>query len=358
MKYPRLEIDCEKITHNAKALMYQLGLKNITITPVTKVCLGDPTIAKALIKCGAEILADSRVENIAKMRQLGIQIPTMLIRSPMLSQVSEVIRYCDMSINTELMVIQQLSKVAKEADVMHGVLVMVELGDLREGVMPKDLMPFIKQVIELPNIILKGIGANLACRYGVAPDEQNMRVLSDLAQEIESRFNIQLDIVSGGNSASLTWAFDHATKTRVNNLRIGEAIYFGCEPLYQQNIVGLYHNVITLKAEVIECKIKPSMPWGKQALNAFGEKQIAHDRGLVSQAILALGRQDVSLSGITPPQGITIVSSTSDHLLVETSGEHLIVGQKVEFQLDYSSLLSAMTSPFVGRHFVDSISNA
>lgn len=351
LQYPRLEIDGNKLQHNAQTLIQRLSLNNISVTPVTKVCLGQPEIAKILIDAGATMLADSRLENITKMKQAGVSLPCMLIRSPMLSQVNTVVNYCDVSLNSELTVISALSRAAKHQNIHHGIIIMVELGDLREGVMPEDLMAFVAQVIHLPHIKLKGIGSNLACRYGIAPDKQNMALLSDLADEIDNKFGIEMDIISGGNSASLNWAFDQTELTRVNNLRLGEAIFLGCEPLYQENIKGLFSDVITLTAEVIEAKVKPSLPWGERAANAFGEKPTTENRGMVSQAILALGRQDVSVSGITPPEGITIVSSTSDHLIIETSGKALVVGQKINFQLNYSALLFAMTSPFVHQYF-------
>ncbi len=354
MSYPRLEIDCTKISHNAKTLNYQLALKGISITPVTKVCLGHPVIAKMLVSSGAEMLADSRVENIVNMKKAGINLPIMLIRSPMLSQVSDVVQYCDISLNTELSVIQHLSTVASELNIIHGVIIMVELGDLREGVMPDDLMALIGNIVQLPNIALKGIGANLACRYGISPDDNNMSKLSDLADEIENKFDVHLEVISGGNSASLNWALNNMSKTRVNNLRVGEAIFLGCDPLYQEPIKGLFCDAITLIAEVIESKVKPSIPWGERGVNAFGEKPVLIDKGDVSQAIIAIGRQDISITGIKPPSGIKVVASTSDHLIVETSGQRLSVGQKVKFSLDYGALLTAMSSPFIDKIFLES----
>ncbi|WP_298775505.1 alanine/ornithine racemase family PLP-dependent enzyme [uncultured Shewanella sp.] len=351
MSYPQLAIDCSKIYHNTKALIHRLGLKNIMVIPVTKICLGHPIIAQVLINAGATILADSRVENIGKMRRAGITQPIMLIRSPMISQVTEVIQYCSISLNTELSVIQGLSCAANKLGVIHDIIIMVELGDLREGLMTEDLMAFIEKIIFLPNIILKGIGTNLACRYGISPDNTNMSQLSDLADAIEKKFDIQLDIISGGNSATLNWAFNNVSKTRVNQLRLGEAVFLGTEALHQDKIEGLFCDFITLTAEVIESKIKPSLPWGQQALNAFGETPKTCDRGDVSQAILALGRQDVSIAGLKPPNGVTIVSSTSDHLVVETS-KILEVGEKIEFHLTYGGILFAMTSPFVDKLFL------
>ena len=180
----------------------------------------------------------------------------------MLSQVSSIVKYCDVSLNTEIQVIKKLSSAAKKSNINHGIIIMVELGDLREGVIPNRVIDFIRNIITLPNITIRGIGTNLACRYGVAPDDQKMMLLSDITDEIESTFGLSLDIISGGNSASINWALNHTGQTRINNLRIGDAIFLGCEPLEQKKIEGLYTDAITLTAEVIESKVKPSIPWG------------------------------------------------------------------------------------------------
>lgn len=351
MKYPRLDVDCTKVCHNAQYLMAKLALKNISVTPVTKVFSGHPIIAQMLIDAGAEMVADSRVENIQRLTKAGVLVPKMLIRTPMLSQVTSIVKWCDISLNTEIDVIQKLSCAAKQLNITHGIIIMIELGDLREGVMPELIIGFIKQIIDLPNIIIKGIGANLACRYGIATDDKNMSLLSNLADDIEAKFDLKLDIISGGNTASIDWAINHTSTTRVNNLRIGEAIFLGFDSLTQDKIEGLYTDSITLTAEVIESKLKPSLPWGSRGANAFGEKQYTSERGAVSQAILALGRQDVCITGLSAPDGMTIMSSTSDHLIIETSGKPLLVGQTVMFNLDYSALLSSMSSCYVYKYF-------
>ncbi|MHA2940415.1 alanine/ornithine racemase family PLP-dependent enzyme [Vibrio sp. RC27] len=351
MNYPRLDIDCDKIHHNAHFLITQLSLKNISVTPVTKAFLGHPIIAQVLIDAGATMLADSRIENLQTITEFGISTPKMLIRTPMFSQAKSVIKYSDMSLNSEVKVVQRLSNIAKQKNCHHDIIIMVELGDLREGVMPYDVIDFIREIIVFPNITIKGIGANLACRYGVAPDNKNMDILSNLADEIEVIFGISLELISGGNSASVNWALQQTGKTRVNNLRIGEAIFLGCEPLENQNIKGLHTDVISLTAEVIESKIKPTLPWGNRRLNAFGEKESLLDRGVVSQAILAVGRQDVCVSGLKAPNGLEIMSSTSDHLVLESAHKPLFIGETVTFSLDYSALLSSMSSRYIHKYF-------
>ncbi|CAM3995249.1 alanine/ornithine racemase family PLP-dependent enzyme [Pseudoalteromonas byunsanensis] len=353
MNTPRLEIDCAKIAANAKLLINTLKPYGIDIVPVTKVFMGHPEIAASLISSGVKMLADSRIENIERMRHAGITVPMMLIRTPMLSQVDRVVLSCEVSLNTELVIIRALSKAAKNMGYYHGVIVMVELGDLREGVMPEQLLSIISETLMLPNIIFKGIGANLTCRYGVAPEQDNMNFLAKLVKDVEQQLGISAEIVSGGNSANLIWAFSlnpHQSHV-VNQLRLGEAVYFGVEALNKHPIAGGHTEIVTLVAEVIESNIKPSLPWGRRCANAFGEMPEVIDKGQVKQALLALGRQDINPSGIIPPQGLTIISSNSDHIVVESVGEALQVGQEVRFNLDYSGLLTAMTSPYVKKYF-------
>ena len=370
MTAPRLEIDLDKIHHNARSLVDRLGARGISVTGVTKAVHGAPEIAAALIRANVRALGDSRIGNITTLRGAGITAPTILIRSPMLSQVTQVVAQSDISVNTELDVVSALSRAALAARRTHGVVLMVELGDLREGIMPGDLEPFVQAMLDFPNIALRGIGTNLACRSGVAPDARNMAELSALADSIDATFGHRLrprlgsaagsglEIVSGGNSANLQWALSGADTGRINDLRLGEAILLGCEPLHRQPIDGLYTDAFTLVAEVIETKVKPSKPWGDIAQTAFGEMPPpatdrifgpAAERDRITQTILALGRQDTDPDGLLPPAGMNILGASSDHLIVDSGCSRLSVGAEIRFQLNYSALLRAMTSPFVAQ---------
>lgn len=349
MTAPRLEINLGKIRHNARVLVNLLRPRGISVYGVTKATLGMPDIADTLLAAGVTGLADSRIENIQTMRDAGIKEPMTLLRSPMISQADLVVRTADMSLNTELDVISKLSKAALAAGRTHGVLLMVELGDLREGIMPADLEAVVRKTLGFSNIALKGIGTNLACRSGVAPDAANMGELSALANAIEKTFGPVLEIISGGNSTSLEWALSVADTGRINNLRLGESILLGCEPLHRQPIEGLHTDAITLVAEVIESKLKPSQPWGTLAEAAFGEIEPAKDRGNISQAIFALGQMDTDPAGLTPTAGIDILGASSDHLVVDSGADRLPVGTEMRFQLNYSALIRAMASPFVTK---------
>ncbi len=349
MSAPRLEIDLRKIHHNARILVERLGKRGISVTGVTKATLGSAEIAATLLDAGIKRLGDSRIENIEAMRLAQVAAEMTLIRSPMLSQAKRVVISADVSCNTEIEVIKKLSLEAQKTGRSHGVILMVELGDLREGIMPDDLLDCVRETLSLPNIDFKGIGTNLACRSGVSPDNKNMTTLSALASSIEATLGLSVDIVSGGNSANLEWALSGAEVGRVNDLRLGEAILLGCETLHRQPIDGLHTDAITLCAEVIEAKIKPSKPSGTIAQTAFGEAPPVTDRGLVTQAILAVGQQDIDPSGLQAPTGIEVMGASSDHLILESNCCELSVGAEVTFQLNYSALVRVMTSPFVTK---------
>jgi predicted amino acid racemase len=346
---PRLEIDLHKIFHNARTLVERLGKPGISVTGVTKATLGCAEIAATLLSAGVKRLGDSRIENIEAMHLAQVPASMTLIRSPMLSQAKRVVRHADVSCNTEIEVLKRLSLEAQKAGRSHGVILMVELGDLREGIMPDELTDSVRETLRLPNIVFKGIGTNLACRSGVAPDGKKMAMLSELTDSIEATLGVMVEIVSGGNSANLEWALSGTEIGRINDLRLGEAILLGCETLHRQPIDGLHTDAITLCAEVIEAKTKPSRPSGRIAQNAFGKPPPVTDRGLVRQAILAIGEQDVDPSGLHPPSGVDIMGASSDHLILESDRFELSVGARVNFQLNYSALLRAMTSPFVAK---------
>ena len=358
MSGPGLEVNLEHLRENTQVLVDRLGRRGIRVSGVTKAMLGVPQLARALIDGGASALADSRIENIEAMRAAGITAPMTLIRAPMLSQCDRVVAGADASLNSEADVITALAAAARHQGRVHGVVLMVELGDLREGILPHDLEAAARHVLAQTGVRLTGIGANLACQSGVAPSVRNMTELSALAAGLEYSLGVTLDVVSGGNSANLTWALNAADLGRVNELRLGEAILLGRETLHRRPIPGLHTDAFTLVGEVIEAKHKPSRPWGDITQNAFGERPPLLDRGVRARVIVAVGRQDTDHSGLTAPEGYDMLGASSDHLVLDTEMPLPPIGSEVRFGLNYAALLRAMTSPYVTPQFVRGVASA
>lgn len=319
---------------------------------VSKAVLGEPAIAEAMIQGGVRLIVDSRLDNIQRMKQAGISAQFVLLRTA-LSQAEAIIKVVDISLNSELDTLKQLSYYAKQQNKRHQVILMVELGDLREGILPADLFQFVQAAIALSHIEIVGLGCNLACYGGIKPDERNMNSLSAQVNQLEQAFQLKLKLISGGNSANHEWSSTAPDLGRINNLRIGESILLGCETVNRKPIVGLHTQAFQLFAEVIESKQKPSIPFGDICQDAFGGIPTFQDRGSHPRSIVALGRQDVLVSGLQSRDQLEILGSSSDHLILDSQNHHLEIGDEVNFGLDYGSLLAAMTSPFIQKTFIN-----
>lgn len=355
---PRIEINLAKIAHNVEKLIQLYGLKGIEIMAVTKVVCGGLAVANVLVNNGILVLADSKLKNLKKMRDSEMKVQYVLLRTPALSEIDLVVKYADISMNTEISVIQGLSAAAEKQNTVHKIILMIEMGDLREGIMPTHLEGFIQEIVQLPGIQIVGIGANFACFGGVKPSEANMRDLSELASAIEMKFSLSLPYISGGNSGNYNWYSTTENVGRINNLRIGEAIYLGCESLDRMPIPELFTDAFIFVSEVIESKIKPSVPYGEIGQDAFGNYPQFKDRGEIKRVILGVGSQDVLVTGLTPVIDIEILGSSSDHTLLDAKKTDLKVGDEVMFNLSYGALLSVMTSPYVFKKYIDAIEPA
>jgi len=352
MNAPYLEIDLSKLHSNAKKLLPMFEAKGIRIMGVTKSFLGDPQIANCFVSAGISSLGDSRIENIIRMRKANVQASLSLIRTPSAKDAHDVVRYADVSFNSELSVIAELSKAALEQNKIHDIVLMVEMGDLREGILRQDLATTIEKVLRMKGVRLIGLGTNMACLSGVKPTKYNMDMFSRLVEIHERSYGITLHLISGGNSANIDWMLETEDVGRVNNIRIGEAILLGRETLSRRHLEGLHLDAITLVAEVVESKIKPSLPEGETGQDAFGNTPTFEDKGDMLRSIVALGKQDVHVNGLLPMLDVDVLGSSSDHVVLDTTRMPLHVGDQIHFNLDYAALLSAMTSPFVGKVYI------
>ncbi len=347
---PRLEISLSKIFENTKMLVDLYGKKNISVMGVTKVVLGNALIAQVMCNGGIDYIADSRMDNILKMKEAGITSKFVLLRT-MKSEAHTIVENIDISFNTEIETLAELSYHAEKQKKIHQVIIMIEIGDLREGVMPDDILCFIEKAKNLKHVQIIGIGCNLACFGGVKPDQKNMDQLSQISTIIEEKCSVPMMIVTGGNSSNYNWFQFNHNLGKINNLRLGESIFLGLEPLYRKKIFGLHTDAFRLFGEVIESKQKPSFPIGDLAQNGFGENVLFLERGIGNRVIVALGRQDVDVSNLRLLSKLDILGSSSDHLIIDPLDQVFKIGDEIEFELNYSALLTAMTSPFVRKVF-------
>ena len=349
-QYPQLEFDLALLRSNADAVISRCSGMGIRVCGVVKGVDGLPEAARVLRAAGAAELGTSRREQVAKCRAAGVPGPWLLIRIPGLTELPDVVALCETSLQSEWPTLLALEEECLRQNKTHRVIVMTDLGDLREGFWDKKELVDVCERVErdLPHVQLAGIGVNLTCYGSTKPTPEKMNELVGLARQVEQRIGRKLEIVSGGATSSFTLVHWGTMPAGVNHLRIGEAILLGKDLQVDWGIRDMDYlcmDALTLRAEVVEVKDKPTYPIGEFAIDAFGRKPVYEDRGIRRRAILALGRADVGeLESLIPREpGLTVIGGSSDHCIVDVEDcpRRLQVGDIVEFSLCYSHMLYA-----------------
>jgi len=355
---PKVVVNLEQLESNVRFLTDKMKQNNLSITAVTKVHNADPQVIKVFEQFPEiEYFGDSRIENLISFCTSSKK--KVLIRIPMHSEVGDVVQYADISFNSELSTIKLLDQEAKKQGKMHQVLLMVDLGDLREGFFEEqELMEVVAEVVKMEHIELAGLGVNLTCYGAIIPDEENLGRLIDYKNTIEERFGLKLPMISGGNSSSLYLLDreDVSLPEGITNLRVGEAYLLAGETAFSTPYEEMFQDVFTLRAEIVELKVKPSFPIGTIGVDAFGQSPVFEDQGKRLRGVLGIGRQDIpALDSITPcDDKLEIMGASSDHLIVDftDTDQAYKVGDEIVFKLDYGSLLASFTSKYVKKEYL------
>ncbi|MBU0997051.1 MAG: alanine/ornithine racemase family PLP-dependent enzyme [Firmicutes bacterium] len=348
--YPRIIINSKKIKENIQQLKEMCQKNHIPfLTLVVKALAGNIQAIKEISTEDFLYLGDSRIQNLKKMKDLPQK--KMLLRIPNNQELSQVIRYSDCSLESEMKTIFKLNEIAKKQNIVHQILLMFDLGDLREGIFfDSNYKQDIQKIVQLTNIDLIGIGTNLTCYGGVLPSKDNLNMLVDIANSIEKSLDIKLNLISGGNSSTIALFNQSVIPQRINHLRIGEGYLFGRETAYGKQIDNMHSNAFVLETKIIECKQKPSYPIGDIGMNSFGEIPNIVDRGIMRRAIVGIGKQDVILENLIPEdERITIIGGSSDHLILDVSKTNFQLNDVIRFNVNYPGLVHLMNSAYVQK---------
>ena len=350
MTYPRILIDATKIRNNVETLVSMADKNGMEVAGVTKGFCAYPDIVKAYVEGGVKYLADSRIKNLIRLKEYDI--PKLFIRLPMISEALDVVKYSDISLNSEIETIKALSNAALINNKVHKIILMVDLGDLREGyLVEEEIYTAVEEILNLKGVKIFGIGTNLTCYGGVIPNKKILDKLAFINNKIEEKFNIKLDMISGGNSSTV-YLLGNEDLKGITDIRLGESLIFGTESAYGKQLFGTDPTAFTLEVEVIEVKEKPSVPTEEIGRDAFGKVPTFIDRGNRTKILCAVGKQDIDFDTIYPnDKDLIILGGSSDHLILDSSDSKIDykVGDIIKFNIHYVSLLRIMTSEYIEK---------
>jgi predicted amino acid racemase len=353
-----LTLNLAKLKTNFEFLKALFEEKEVSWGVVSKLLCGNKPFLQELINLGIKEIHDSRISNLAMVKRINRAVQTVYIKPVSKKNVAKMVEFADVSLNSELETIRMISEEAVRQDKLHKIIIMVETGDLREGVMGEKLLDFYEEVFELPKIEIIGLGTNLNCLNGVMPSTDKLIQLSLYKQIIELKFGKEIPWVSAGTSVTIPLMLSHQLPKGINHFRVGETLYFGVDLVEEKVIEGMHGDVFELESEIIELQEKPLLPTGTLGANPQGE--VAEiDESLYGKtsfrAILDIGLLDVDPKYlIATDQEIEILGASSDMLIVNLgeNKHNLKVGETLSFKLKYMGALALMNSNYIEKEVI------
>ncbi len=348
----------DKLRDNFEKLDRQFEERGIKWSVVTKLLCGNRDFLTEVLNLGLTQVCDSRVSNLKMVKSINPDCETIYIKPPAKRAVKGVVKYADISMNTEIETIRLLSAEAKRQGKAHKIFIMIELGELREGVVGDAFISFYESVFELDNIEVVGIGTNLSCLYGVLPNQDKLIQLSLYEQLVEAKFGKHIPYVSGGSSVTIPLMFQNILPKGVNHFRVGESLYLGTDLYNDQPLENMHTDVFTLYAEIIELLEKPAVPSGDMGTNVEGSSY-SFDEKLIGEttfrAIIDIGLLDVEETHLEPAdETISLVGASSDMLVMDLgkNKKGYRVGDLIEFKMDYMGTLRVINSRYIDKKIV------
>lgn len=324
---PTVRINLAKIRTNT-AFIKSLAPQTL-LAGVTKGCGGDPEVAAAMLAGGAEQLADSRLKRLRRLRQRFPDVPLIMLRQPLKHELNEVVKHELITVVSCRSVAKTLAKVAAKQGKVVPLILMLEVGGLREGLFPNEAIALAKALKNQPAVKLDGLAVNVGCYQGKMPDSSVWQLLLQLSYELK-KLGFSLKYISGGNSSVISFLKAKTVPQEVNHFRVGEAILLGIDTLSNQPVAELAADAFIVEAEVIESKKK---------------------NGYYNQ-VVALGRQEVGFGSLQPINAGEISIINSDHLVIRSKQLLALTGETVKFIPDYFALMSLMESAYVKKRYI------
>lgn len=354
-----LRTNRDALRHNYAQLERRLAGHGIQYGLVVKLLCGNERLLQEVLDLGPREVMDARTGNLKAVRSLDPDVRTVYIKPPAPGNADEVVRWADASFNTEIDTLQALDDAAARQGVRHGVVVMVEMGDLREGVMRERLLEFVGRALRFENLKIEGLGTNFNCLNGTMPSEDKLWQLALFRELVELRYDVTLAWVSGGSSVALPMLFDGRVPPAVNHFRIGETLFFGRDLRDGTTFDGMRDDVFELEAEVIEVAEKPSEPSGPFGEDPFGDRRAdapGDSTETARRAILDVGWLDIDPEFLTSAdEGVEIIDVSSDMTVVDVGSRTAPtrVGDRLRFRLRYMGALKLLNSDYIDKIVVD-----
>jgi len=353
-----LEIKKSSILHNIQVL-YDFCIKHrIQLCAVTKCCCSDGEIITLLYNSGIKEIADSNMENFAK---IPAGIAGSLRKSVIKTRLSDILSIHSLPLNIRPQRVFVSDEILLDAlaeippDSCPEIMLIVEIGDLKEGFYPDKIPSICEKYSNLPII---GLSANYACLSGKMPCLESACLLSELTGKIKTKNNT-LPLVSLGGTAAYRLFYDDGFQEKKSEkcnweLRCGEGIFLGFDSSAGNDLPGFKKDAFKLFGEIIEVCEKEYIEHDKKGRNATGEYNSIPINGKRLNMILDFGILAGPIKNIHPlDNSIKITGQTFDFTVVDIieSDVKYKTGQYAGFALSYGAVSHSMLNKYIKKEY-------
>ena len=356
-EYPAVYVNLDAISSNSMEILRYCRARGVHVDAVLKGVCGDPVIARAVIEGGIESFMDSRMRNIVRMKRAGIDARMGLLRIPTLGELDLMLSHCDWALVSMPEMIAAIEEKCREAKKSFEIVLMTDIGDLREGILPEHIPQAAEILARCSYVTCVGLGTNLGCFGGILPSVENMVQLIALAEQLRSYLEPERWLVSAGGSQvyyDMVRYGEERIPIGITHIRPGGVLLRG--RCMDNDVPTLRQDTMRLDAEYCEIAVKPSKPYGNIGTDAFGNVPCFLDRGPRTRGIVALGRQDALIEDLEPLRaGVEILGASSDHMILDL--ENLVekprLGDTESFTFRrYGAMLQVFTSEYTEKIYV------
>jgi ornithine racemase len=352
---PKLLIYQRKIKKNIEVILSLCKIHDLQLFGVLKSCQMLDPILQLFIDSGIKTIGFSDIE-IAGKSKLGANGSALLLTMPKPNQADMAVQHFGGSVNSELITIRALSEAADRLRTTHEIMLMVEMGDLREGILPENVLNTVQSILDFksPYLKIRGLGGNMACLCDKFPNSENLFILDNLANDIEKYIGYKFDKISIGGSILLDWLGNKIIPHKINELRIGEAILLGTIPVANRRHESLINDAFIFEGSILEIKDKKT----KFHTNSNPLDRHNSEPGKIEtrrRAIVNFGKiNTVPESLFSLEKNIHYIGSTSNYTVFDVTdcSRKLVPGDELRFIPNYTAMIQSLISPYVSREIV------
>lgn len=344
----RLWMDPARLGANVEVAVRLAAERGCNVLPVTKVIQSRPDLLSRVPGGWNWPVADVSVANLKALDRIDTGDKVLL--RPRFSDIPGAVIHADRIFLSDPDMARAIAR-AREA-CMPGrpldIMLMVEAGDLRDGIPLDAVSAVLADLSAEPGMRLEGLAVNFGCLAGVLPGEPVLARVAEACRQLRLSSGLKLPVLSLGGTVCWEPLREGLVPPEFNEIRMGEALFFGWNTSRGIPVPEFDPRVFTLDLEVLEIWEKDVPPSSGDGLNAFGESVVQVLTGLRHRAVLEGGENLSPWKHIRcMVQGAVPVGASHEYTVLDCEDARVLPrpGECVSFSPAYEAVTRCFLSP-------------